>query len=94
MAQCKDATAQPLPKSVHSSLSGKTEMPTADLEGITGKLKCKTFTGLSKNVILGAWSLCLQLASCKDAQHVAKALQFIFCMVGDVVQHSQEQVSN
>ena len=91
MDQCNDATAQPLPSFLFSSTAGKTEMPIADLEGITGKLKCKTFTGLSKNIIPGAWSLCQHLADCKDPQQIAKSWQSIFCMVGDVVQPSQAQ---
>ena len=66
-------------------------MPIADLEGITGKLKCKTFTGLSKNIIPGAWSLFQHLADCKDPKQIAKSWQSIFCMVGDVVQPSQAQ---
>ena len=92
MDQCNDATAQPLPRSLSSSTAGKTEMPIADLEGITGKLKCKTFTGLSNNIIPGAWSLCQHLADCKDPQQIAKSWQSIFCIVGDVVQPSQAQV--
>ena len=77
--------SQPLPSSIHTSTSGTCSLPEKDLIGITKRLNVKTFSGISKNAIPGAWSLCLELAREENVEPVSRAWQSIFCVIGDVV---------
>ena len=89
MKDIKACGSQPLPGSIHTSTAGTCSMPHNDLNGITKRLTVNTFSGISKNAIPGAWSLCLELAKEENVELVAMAWQSIFCVIGDVVQHKK-----
>ena len=85
----KACGSQPLPGSIHISTAGTCSLPQQDLIGITKKLTVNTFSGISKNAIPGAWSLCLELAKEENFEMVSRAWQSIFCVIGDVVQNKK-----
>ena len=85
----KACGSQPLPGSIHTSTAGTCSIPHKDLDGITKRLTVNTFSGISKNAIPGAWSLCLELAKEENFEIVGRAWQSIFCVIGDVVQNKK-----
>ena len=81
--------SQPVPGSIHTSTAGTSSIPSNALVGISNKLQVNTFSGISTNTILGAWSLCLELGKDENVELVVRAWQYILCVVGDVVQHKK-----